>query len=84
MYIHKNMHLIYKQDFYRDKKRKYMNFLLDTFSPSCTILIILSLLNNGKNLDAAAYEKNLNQDVKILSIKKKIIAMKKLKTGQQA
>ena len=29
-----------------------------------------------KNIDAAAYEKNINQDVKIPSIKKKLIVMK--------
>ena len=37
-----------------------------------------------KNLDAAAYEKNLYKDVKLPSIKKKMIVMIKLNTGQQA
>ena len=37
-----------------------------------------------QNLDAADYEKNINQDVKIPSIKKQIYCNEKLKTGQQA
>ena len=37
-----------------------------------------------KNPDAAAYEKNVNQYVKIPPIKKQMIIMIKLKTGQQA
>ena len=35
-----------------------------------------------QNIDAGAYEKNLNQDVKLPSIKKKMILMIKLSTGQ--
>ena len=38
----------------------------------------------GKILMLLIMRKNLNQDVKISSIKKKLIVMKKLKTGQQA
>ena len=38
----------------------------------------------GKNIDDAAYEKNINQYVKIPSIKKKMIVTIKLNTGQQA
>ena len=41
LHIKKNMHLIYKQDLYKDKKRKYMNFSLNTLFSSWTILIIL-------------------------------------------
>ena len=26
LHIHKNMHLLYKQDLFKDKKRKYINF----------------------------------------------------------
>ena len=37
-----------------------------------------------QNLDAAAYEKNLNQYVKIPSVQKKLIVMMKLNSGQQA
>ena len=37
-----------------------------------------------QNLDAAAYENNINQDVKIPSIKKKTIVIIKMNTGQQA
>ena len=37
-----------------------------------------------QNIDAAAYEKNLYQDLKLPSIKKKLIVMIKLNTGQQA
>ena len=37
-----------------------------------------------QNIYAADYENNLNQDVKIPSIKKTMIVMIKLNTGQQA
>ena len=37
-----------------------------------------------QNIDAADYGKNLNQDVKMPSIKKKLIVMIKLNNGQQA
>ena len=37
-----------------------------------------------QNLDAAAYENILNQDVKIPSIKKILIVIIKMNTGQQA
>ena len=37
-----------------------------------------------QNLDAYAYEKNLNQDVKIPIIKKKMIVMIKLNTEKKA
>ena len=36
-----------------------------------------------QNLDAAAYEININQDVKLPSLKKKMIVMRKMTTGQQ-
>ena len=58
LHIQKNMHFIYKQDFYKDKQKEINELLLNTFSPSWTILIILRLLKNVKKLDAAAYEKN--------------------------
>ena len=34
-----------------------------------------------QNIDAAAYENNLNQDVKVPSINRKNIVMKKMNTG---
>ena len=37
-----------------------------------------------QNVDAAAYENNINQDVKIPSIKKKLIVIIKMNTGKQA
>ena len=36
-----------------------------------------------QKLDAADYEKNLSQDVKVSSIRKKMIVMIKLNTGEQ-
>ena len=43
-----------------------------------------ALIEERKNIDAAAYEKSLNQDVKIPSIKKTIIVIINLNNGQQA
>ena len=37
-----------------------------------------------QNLDASAYEENINQDVKLPSVKKQFIVMIKLNTGQQS
>ena len=37
-----------------------------------------------QNLDAAAYENNLNQDVNMPSIKKRFFVLIKMNTGQQA
>ena len=41
LHIKKNMHLIYKQDYYKEKKMKYMTFLLNNLFLSWKILIIL-------------------------------------------
>ena len=41
LHIQKNMHLIYKQDFYKDKKNEIDELLLNNLFPSWTILIIL-------------------------------------------
>ena len=37
-----------------------------------------------QNIDAAAYEKNLNKDVKLPSIKKQLIVIIQLNTGQKS
>ena len=79
------MDFIYKQDLYKLKKKEIDEFLLNTFFSSWKISIILRYLKNKKqNIDAAVYETNLNQDVKIPSKKKNIIVIIEINTGQQA
>ena len=41
IHIHKNMQLVYKQDYYKDKHEEINDLLLNTWILSCTILIIL-------------------------------------------
>ena len=79
------MHLIYKQYYYKDKQKKIYDLFIEY------IVLIMEDLDHPalieerkKNLDDDAYENNLNQDVKIPSIKKKLIVMIKLNTGQQS
>ena len=67
------MHLIYKQDFYEDKLRVIYELFIDHLVPIMGDLDHPDFIEERKqNLDAAAYEKNLNQDVKIPSIKENI------------
>ena len=67
------MYLIYKQDFYKDKRKELNGLLIQYLAPIMVDIDHPELIEEWKqNLDAADYENNLNQDVKIQSIKKKI------------
>ena len=66
------MHLIYKQDFYTDKQKEIDKLLIEHLVPIMDDLYHPMLIEEWKqNINATAYENNLNQDVKIPSIKKK-------------
>ena len=66
LYIQKNMHFIYKQDFYKDKKKEIDELFIEYLVPIMGDLDHPALIKERKqNLDAAPYEKNLNQYVKI-------------------
>ena len=67
------MHRTYKQDLYKNKDKEidylfleYLVPVMDDILPSCVNRIM------DKNLDTAAYEKNLHKDVKLQSINNKI------------
>ena len=67
------MHLIYKQDNYEDKLKEIYDLFIDYIVPIIEDLDHPALIEEFKqNIDAAAYENNLNKDVNIPSIKKKI------------
>ena len=79
------MHFIYKQDFYRDKPKKIDDLFIEYLAHIMDDLDHIALIEEWQqNLDAADYENNLNQDIKIQSMKKKLILMIKLNTVQQA
>ena len=69
LHIQKNMHLIYKQDFYKDKQKEIVEIFI-------RYLVLIMGDHDHPELieewvggdDAVAYESNLNQYVKITSI----------------
>ena len=72
LHIKKNMHLIYKEDFYKDKQKEIYKLFIQYPLPIMGYLDHSALIADRKeNIDTVAYGKNLNQDVKIPSIKKK-------------
>ena len=66
------MYLIYKQDFYKDKQKEIDEIFIEYLVVIMVDLNHYVFIEEWKNLDADAYEKNLKQDLKLLSIKKKI------------
>ena len=65
------MHLIYKQDYYEDKIREINEIFIDYLVPIMDDIDHPALIEEWKqNIDADSYENNLNQDVKLPSIKK--------------
>ena len=62
-----------------------MTILLNTLFLSWKTFEHTDLIEEWKqNIDDTAYEKYINRDVKITSIKEKLIVMVRLNTGQQA
>ena len=79
------MHSLYNQEFYKDKKKEIDKILIENLVPRMDNLDHPGFIEEHKqNIYAAAYENNLNQDVKLPSMKKKLIVMIKLNTSQQA
>ena len=69
-HIHENMHMIYKQDFYKTKESEIDDFYL---VPVIEDLEHPALIEEWiQNIDAATYENNLHKDEKLPSIKEKI------------
>ena len=67
------MHLLYQQDFYKDRQKVIDEIFIEYLVLIMDDLDHPALIEEWKqNLDAAAYEKNLNQYVKIPSVQKKI------------
>ena len=79
------MHFIYKQDYYKDKQKETYDLFIE-YRVHIMEDLYRNVLVEGwrQNLYATAYEKNLNQYVKIPSIKEKLIVTIKLKTGQHS
>ena len=79
------MHLIYNKYFYEDKQKEIDKPFIEYFAPIMENIYHPTLIEEWRqNIDAAAYETKINQDVKIPAIKKKTIVMIKLNNGQQA
>ena len=61
----KNMHLIYKEDLYKDKQREIDEFFIGHLVPIMDDIDIPVLIEeHNQNIDAAVYEKNIFQDLK--------------------
>ena len=59
MHIQKNMHLIYKQDFYRDKQKEIDELFIEYIVTIVEDLYHPALIEDWKqNINAAAYEKS--------------------------
>ena len=50
LHIQKNMHITYKQDFFKNKENLMDDFFLNTLFPTWKILIILHWLKNGTRI----------------------------------
>ena len=65
------MHIIYKQDFYKNKEKEIGDLFLEYLVPVIGDLDHPYLIKEWKqNIYAAAYEKNLYRDVNLLLNKK--------------
>ena len=73
IHIKKNMHLIYKQEFYKDKRKEIDELFIEYLIPIMDGLDHPELIEGWKqHINDAAYENNLNQYVKLLSVNKQI------------
>ena len=58
LHIQKNMHLVYKQDLYKDKQKEIDELFIEYLFPIMDDIGHLELIEEWKqNLDSAAYEK---------------------------
>ena len=78
------MHLIYKQELYKEKQKARYELFFEYLVPIMEIVDHPALIEIQKKTGSAAYENNINQDVKLLSIKKKVIVTKKRNAVQHA
>ena len=70
IHIQKNMHSIYKQDYYKDKQEKIYDLFIEYIVPVMDNHDHPALIEKWKkHIDADDYETNKNQDVKLPSIK---------------
>ena len=70
-HIQSDLHLIYKQNFYNDKQKEINEFFGKYHFPLIDYLDHPALIEEWKqNIDAAAYEKYLNRDLKLPSKEK--------------
>ena len=73
LHIHKNMHITYKQDFYKTKQNEIDDLFLEYLVPVMKDLEHPAFIEEFiQNLDAAAYKKSLHKDEKLTSMKKKV------------
>ena len=73
LYIHKNMHMTYKQDFYKTNEKEKYYLFLEYLIPVMKDIEHPTFIKEWiKYIDAAAYETNLYKDERLPSIKKKI------------
>ena len=65
--------MTYKQYFYNNKQKEIYDLFLEHIAPVMKYLEHPTLIKEWiQNLDAASYKKNLNQDEKLPSTKRKI------------
>ena len=75
--------MTYKQDFYKTTQKERDDFFLEYLVPVMEYLEHLAFIEEWiQNLDTAAYEKNINRDVRISSIKKQIDRNEKTENWQ--
>ena len=84
LHIQKNIHLIYKQDFYKDKQKEIFDFFIKYLSTIMEDLDHPALIKEWKqNINVAAHEKSKPRCKDTMN-EEKLIVMIKLNTGQQA
>ena len=73
LHIQKDMHMIYKQELYKNKPKEIYYLFVECLVPIMEYIDHTELIEWRKqNLDSATYEENIYKYVKLPSIKKKI------------
>ena len=72
LHIQKNMHLIYKQDLYKDKQKETDDLFIEYLVPIMEDIDHPALIGEWGKKSMLLLMKKIDQDVKISSIKKKI------------